>query len=491
MGEANGSNGASPVKDIETRLFINGEFVESSHGKTFDLYSPATQEFVAKVSEASEQDTDRAVAAAKAAQPGWAALSVEVRSGYFKKLAALVREHHAELAHLEALSMGKPVSTYFDAFAFAGTFDHYSEAGYTPQGTSSMNTPGYINLTLRQPYGVVAAIIPWNVSLLFFAKKVAPALAVGNTVVLKSSEKAPLTSARVAHFVKEAGFPPGVINVISGFGQVSGSVLSHHMDVRALSFTGSTRTGRQIQEAAAKSNLKAIFLELGGKSPAIVFDDANLEKAAQATQHSVQSNSGQVCMANTRIYVQETVAEKFITMFKEKLERVTIGDPTLHETNHGPQADKTQYENVLRYLEIGKEDGKLLMGGHSPSEHSGYFIHPTVFLDTPEESRIMREEVFGPVVCINTFKTEEEVMAKANNTEYGLYASVFTKNIDRAMRFAKGLEAGTVGVNCTSPETGRDTPFGGFKGSGVGREGYHHCMNNFLETKTVLIKIDE
>ncbi len=261
--------------------------------------------------------------------------------------------------------------------------------------------------------------------------------------------------------MNEAGFPPGVLNIITGFGQVSGSVLSHHMDVRALSFTGSTRTGRHIQEAAAKSNLKVIMLELGGKSPAVVFDDADLEKAAEATQQSVQSNSGQVCMANTRIYVQDTIADKFIGIFKEKMANVAIGDPTSHETNHGPQADKVQYENVLRYLEIGKQDGKLLMGGQSPSEHPGYFIKRTVFLETPEDSRIMKEEVFGPVVNINVFKTEEEVMAKANDTEYGLYASVFTKNIDRAMRFAKGLEAGTVGVNCTSPTTGRETPFGG------------------------------
>ncbi|CZR55272.1 probable aldehyde dehydrogenase [Phialocephala subalpina] len=487
MGDANGTN---PVKDIETRLFINGEFVESSNGKTFNLYSPKTLEVVAKVHEASEEDTDRAVAAAKAAQPAWAALSVEQRSSYFKKLAQLVREHNDELAHLEALSMGIPVSTYFHAHAFSRVFDHYSEAGYTPQGTSSLNTPGYINLTLRQPYGVVAAIIPWNVPLLFFAKKVAPALAVGNTVVLKSSEKAPLTSARVAHFVKEAGFPPGVINVITGFGNVSGSVLSHHMDVRALSFTGSTRTGRRIQEAAAKSNLKPVFLELGGKSPAIIFDDADLDKAAEATQYGVQSNSGQVCMANTRIYVQDTIADKFIETFKHKFGSAVIGDPHSHETNHGPQVDKVQYEQVLRYLEIGKQDGKLLIGGESPSEHTGYFVNPTIFLDTPEDSRIMKEEVFGPVVNINIFKTEEEVLAKANDTEYGLYASVFTKNIDRAMKFAKGLEAGTVSVNCSSPTTAFDTPFGGYKGSGIGREGITHSMDNFLETKSVHIKID-
>jgi acyl-CoA reductase-like NAD-dependent aldehyde dehydrogenase len=297
-------------------------------------------------------------------------------------------------------------------------------------------------------------------------------------------------SAAIGHFIKEAGFPPGVINIVSGHGSVSGSVLSHHMDVRALSFTGSTQTGRLIQQASSKSNLKPVFLELGGKSPAIVFEDANLEDAAQACQFSVQSNSGQTCMATSRVYVQDTIAEKFIELFKEKFGPVTIGDPTLKETNHGPQADKVQYENVLKYLEIGKKDGKLVMGGNPQSHENGYFVPPTIFTDTPEDSVIMREEVFGPVVNINIFKTEEEVLAKANNTEYGLYAAVFTKNIDRAMRFAKGLEAGTVGVNCTSPTTGKDTPFGGYKGSGLGREGLTHSLDHFLETKSVVIKID-
>ncbi|KAK0123196.1 hypothetical protein ONS96_010196 [Cadophora gregata f. sp. sojae] len=481
--------GVVDLKKIETRLFINGEFVESSNGKTFDLISPKTLEVVAKVHEASEQDADRAVAAAKAAQPAWAALSVEERAKPFKKLAALVRQHNAELAELEALSMGHPVSTYFHAHAFASTFDHYSEAGYNNQGTSSLNTPGFVNLTFRQPFGVVAAIIPWNVPLLFFAGKCAPALITGNTVVLKSSEKAPLTSARVASLVNEAGFPPGVLNIITGFGNVSGSVLSHHMDVRALSFTGSTRTGRHIQEAAAKSNLKVVMLELGGKSPAIIFEDADLEKAAEATQHSVQTNSGQTCMANSRVYVQDTVADKFIELFKTKFAPVSLGDPTTAGVNHGPQADKVQHSNVLKYLEIAKKDGKVILGGQ-PSDEKGYFINPTIFTGLPEDSQAMKEEIFGPVVNINIFKTEEEVLAKANNTEYGLYASVFTKNIDRAMRFAKGLEAGTVGVNVTSPVTARDTPFGGYKGSGIGREGFAHSMDNFLETKTVLIKLD-
>jgi acyl-CoA reductase-like NAD-dependent aldehyde dehydrogenase len=291
--------------------------------------------------------------------------------------------------------------------------------------------------------------------------------------------------------IKEAGFPPGVINVLSGHGHISGSVLSHHMDVRALTFTGSTRTGRLIQEASSKSNLKAISLELGGKSPAIIFDDADLEVAAAATQYSVQSNSGQVCMANSRVYVQDTIAEHFIELFKTKFAAVKMGDPTLPDVNHGPQVDKIQYDNILRYLDIGKQDGKLALGGEGNVDEKGYFIKPTIFTSTPEDSKIMKEEVFGPVVNINVFTTEEEALAKANDTEYGLYASVFTKNIDRAMRVAKGLEAGTVGVNCTSPTGGMDMPFGGYKGSGVGREGMPlYSLNFFLETKAMLIKIE-
>ncbi|KAF2676268.1 aldehyde dehydrogenase-like protein [Lentithecium fluviatile CBS 122367] len=474
-------------EQIETRLFINGEFVESSNGKTFDIANPATLKLVAKVHEASEQDTDRAVAAAKEAFPSWSALSPDQRAPYFKKLAKLIRESNDELAALEAASMGKPVGTFFDAYACASKWDHYSEVGYSVQGTTSVQSPGFINMTLRQPYGVVAAIIPWNVPLLFLANKLCPALIVGNTVVLKSSEKAPLTSIKLATLVQKAGFPPGVINIITGFGNVSGSILSHHMDVRALSFTGSGRTGRIIQAAAAKSNLKQVYLELGGKSPAVIFDDADLEKAVAETAYSIQWNSGQVCMANSRVYVQDTISEKYIELFKEHFtEQVAIGDPLEKNVNHGPQADEAQHKTVLRYLEMGKQSGDLVLGGAAPSDREGYYIQPTIFTNTPEDATIMKEEVFGPVVNINVFKTEEEVLAKANNTEYGLYAAVYTKDISRALRFAKGLEAGTVAVNCTSPSLGKDMPFGGYKSSGSGREGEpHYSLDNFLETKTV------
>ena len=262
------------------------------------------------------------------------------------------------------------------------------------------------------------------------------------------------------------------------------------MDVRALSFTGSGRTGRLIQAAAAKSNLKAVMLELGGKSPAIIFDDADLEDAVKQTAHSIQSNSGQVCMANSRIYVQDTIAEKYLEAFKHHFSSVTMGDPLEKGVNHGPQADGIQHKTVLRYLELGKQSGELVLGGAPPADREGYYIQPTIFTNTPEDATIMKEEVFGPVVNINIFKTEEEALAKANDTEYGLYSAVFTKNIDRALRCAKALEAGYVGINCTSPQTARDMPFGGYKSSGLGREGEPtYTLSNFLETKTVLMKI--
>lgn len=269
------------------------------------------------------------------------------------------------------------------------------------------------------------------------------------------------------------------------------------MDVRALSFTGSCRTGRIIQAAAAKSNLKNVILELGGKSPAIVFEDADLENAVVDTQTSVQFNSGQVCMANSRIYVQDTIADRFVELFKSKFAAISAGDPLDPATNHGPLADSAQWDTVQKYLTEGKKAGDTALGGKtevanlSEAASRGYFVEPTIFLRTPEDAVIMKEEIFGPVVNINTFKTEAEVIAKANDSEFGLYAAVFTKDINRAMRFAKVLEAGTVGVNCTSPTVAKDMPFGGFKSSGTGREGLGHSLNNFLETKTVLIKISQ
>ncbi|KAK1759957.1 aldehyde dehydrogenase [Echria macrotheca] len=487
------SNGKTPSNGapFQPRMLINGQLVEASDGGKFPVHNPATREISAQVPEASIDDTNAAVAAAKAAFPAWSALDPTRRGAPMKKLAALIRQHNAELARLEAISMGMPVSKFHYGATAAFNFDHFAEAWPSIQGQASVNTPGHVTMTLRQPYGVVALIIPWNAPVHFFASKAAPALITGNTVVVKSSEKAPLAIARIAELVVEAGFPPGVFNILSGHGLPSGQTLARHMDVRALSFTGSSRTGKLIQEDAARTNLKKVILELGGKSPAIVFADADLAKAARLTAASVQANSGQVCMANTRVYVHSSVADEFLRLFKESFAAVRDGDPLAPETTHGPQADEVQYRNVMAYIEQGSQSGKLVLGGTGKLDGmGGYFVEPTVFVDTPEDARIMKEEVFGPVVNINTFEEEAEVVAKANDTEFGLYSAVFTRDISRALRVAKAIESGYVAINCSSPLTGRDLPFGGYKGSGQGREGVLYTMNNFLETKSVIIQLD-
>ena len=276
-----------------------------------------------------------------------------------------------------------------------------------------------------------------------------------------------------------------MVNIISGHGSPAGAALASHMDIRCISFTGSSLTGQKIQAAAAKSNMKPVHMELGGKTPALIFEDADLESAAAQTKFSIQINSGQVCTANSRIYVHESVADKFIQPFREQFANVTLGDPLDPATTHGPQIDVLQYNQVKEYLAIGEKDGQLTFGGDA---NDGFFVKPTIFERVPEDSRVVREEIFGPVVVINTFKTEAEAVEKANGTQFGLYASVFTKNMDRAVRLSRALEAGTVGVNCTSPTGAKDTPFGGYKMSGNGREGMLHSLEGFLQTKTILIK---
>lgn len=284
--------------------------------------------------------------------------------------------------------------------------------------------------------------------------------------------------------------PPGVINVLHGHGSV-GATISSHMDIRALSFTGSTRTGRAIQIAAANSNLKSVVFELGGKGPAVIFEDADIEEAVKATENSINFNAGQTCMANSRIYVQESISAKYIELFQKLAKTRKIGDPLVSGINHGPLADKVQLETVNKYITLGKESGGKLIMGEEPDAKEGpnFFVKPHVFVDLPEDSKIMKEEVFGPVVVINTFKTEEEVIAKANATEYGLYASLWTKDLERAMRVSKKLESGMIGVNCASPTGSWDLPFGGYKGSGTGRESLLESMDHFLENKSIYFKV--
>ncbi|KAH8925282.1 aldehyde dehydrogenase [Atractiella rhizophila] len=476
--------------NIETRLWINGQFVDSKGGKTFDLYNPATETLVCKLPSANQEDIDYAVSCAKKAQKGWAALSAAARSAVMKKMADLLRKEGEKLAWLEAQSMGRPISGYGnDVQSGARHFEYFAGLGESLGGTTSLNTPGHLNFSIRQPFGVVAGIIPWNVPIIMACLKIAPAVAAGNAIILKSSEKAPLTSIHLASLTKEAGFPDGLINVVSGAGD-TGKILAEHMEIRKIAFTGSTRTGRLIQKAAADSNLKNVTLELGGKSPTIVFEDADLEKAVASSVFSLQINAGQICMASTRLYVQETVAEKFLEKYKKSFSNVKHGDPLDSSTTMGPMADDIQGRTVASYLDIGKKEAKVVLGGERVEGLKGHFFQPTIFTEAPETSRINKEEIFGPVLVFHTFKTEEEVIERANDTEYGLYAAVFTKDIDRAMRVAKALEAGSVAINTNSPMHAQDMPFGGWKSSGVGREKSAQALEVWTEVKAIILKHD-
>jgi len=360
------------------------------------------------------------------------------------------------------------------------------------KGESSLQTPNFVNLTFRQPYGVCAAIIPWNAPVTEFFFKAAPAVLAGNTIVVKSSEKAPLTILLVARFIQEAGIPRGVVNVLSGFGPTCGAAIASHMDIRKISFTGSARTGRAIKRLALESNLKHVTLELGGKSPLIIFEDADLEKAARAAAASILYNSGQVCIASTRIYVCSSVLASFCEILRLEIQKQgtnpsECANPLLKTTVRGPQVDKVQFDIILKYINDSRQTGGKILAGGGREGDKGFYIQPTIILNPEEQSTVMREEIFGPVVCVRPFETEEEALRLANDTEYGLYASAYTKDLTRALRVAKALESGSVGLNCTSPMMTLDMPFGGVKQSGEGRENGQHALDDWTELKTVYI----
>ncbi|GLA14365.1 hypothetical protein AnigIFM62618_000744 [Aspergillus niger] len=477
-------------ENIETRLFINGEFVPSLSGSKFDLYNPATEELSASVYEAGPEDVDRAVAAAKAAFPAWSETGALQRAQLLEKWADRLEACADEMAYLDAICMGKPA--YSDNFGrIMPLFVRvYAAKALDITGESSLNTPGFVNVSLRQPFGVCGAIVPWNGPVVTMIFKAAAALVTGNTIVIKSSEKAPLSCLVAARCAQEAGIPPGVFNMLSGFGRPCGEAIARHMEIRKISFTGSTATGRAIQKMAAESNLKSVTLELGGKSPLVIWDDADLSKAVPAAAMSILTNSGQVCIASSRVYVHEAIAPQFLEQLKTTMtEMGKSGHPLIPGTTRGPQADAAQFARVQGYLDLAKQEGISVYLGGAREGDKGYFVQPTILKDVPEESRLMKEEIFGPVVAVNTFTDEEDVMARANDSEYGLYASVYTRDISRALRAAKKFEAGTVGVNCTSPTMAFDMPFGGWKGSGEGRELSRYATDYWTELKSVLIAL--
>ncbi|KAF5556064.1 aldehyde dehydrogenase [Fusarium napiforme] len=475
---------------IETRLFINNEFVNAKSGKLFQVINPANKEVVAQVHEAQEEDVELAVDAAEQAFPAWADLSGFQRASYFYKLADLYERNLDHLAWLEAQSMGRPVSTYKEPIASASFLRYIAGKATDVQGESSLQTANFMSVTLRQPYGVCAAIIPWNAPVTMLTFKAAPALIAGNTLVLKSSENAPLTALFIAKLFKEAGFPSGVFNVLSGFGQPCGQALASHMRIRKLSFTGSVIAGKAIKMAAAQSNLKIVTLELGGKSPLVVFDDADVSKAAKAAAASILLNSGQACIASSRVYVHKNVAARFCDELVKAIEEdgynpVGNNHPLCPTTKRGPQATEKQYNSILEYINKAKSSGTTVLTGGNPEPGNGFYIQPTVFYEVDDDDRLMREEIFGPVQCVNTFKDEQEVLQKANDSEFGLYASVFTRDVYRALRFAKYFQSGNVGVNVSSPWMTHDMPFGGIKQSGEGKELGIYSVREWTELKTV------
>ncbi|KAI9371971.1 aldehyde dehydrogenase domain-containing protein [Aspergillus egyptiacus] len=477
-------------------LFINNEFVPAKSGSKFATINPSDESEITSVHAAGEEDVDIAVKAARKAlkDPSWKLLPPTDRGNLMLKLADLIEQHKETLATIETWDNGKPyqVSLNDDLPEVVNCIRYCAGWADKIHGQTISTTPAKFAYTLRQPIGVVGQIIPWNFPLGMAAWKLGPALACGNTVVLKPAEQTPLSILYVANLIKEAGFPPGVVNILNGLGRVAGTALVSHPDVDKVAFTGSTMTGREIMKMAA-ATMKNVTLETGGKSPLIVFSDADLEQAAKWAHIGIMYNQGQVCTATSRILVHESVHDEFVKLFREAVASTSkVGDPFSDETFQGPQVTKAQYERVLSYIESGKQEGATLVDGGCPYKNvkdgKGFFIAPTVFTNVTDNMRIYREEVFGPFVAIAKFSTEEEAVNRANDTTYGLGAAVFTKDIERAHRVAADIEAGMVWVNSSNDSDFR-VPFGGVKQSGIGRELGEAGLEAYTQIKAVHVNV--
>nr|OQO25064.1 hypothetical protein B0A51_07443 [Rachicladosporium sp. CCFEE 5018] len=479
-----------------TGLFINNEWHPSSDSTKITSINPSTETEITSVHAASASDVDKAVAAArKAFKTTWRDTTSTERGELLYKLSTLVEEHKEVLATIETWDIGKPytVARDEDLAEVAGTLRYYAGWADKVQGSVIDTGANKLAYTIREPVGVCGQIIPWNYPLGMAAWKLGPALACGNTVVLKPAEQTPLSILYFANLIKEAGFPPGVVNVVNGYGKVAGAALAQHPDVDKIAFTGSTATGKEIMKQAS-GTMKNITLETGGKSPLLVFEDADLDQAVKWSHVGIMSNMGQICTATSRILVQEGVYDKFVEAFKQQVKEVSVvGDPFDESTFQGPQVTKAQYDKVRSYIEAGKSEGaKLVLGDTAPKPHEdggkGFFVSPTVFADVKSSMKIFREEVFGPFVVIATFKTEEEGLELANNTTYGLGSAVFTRDIARAHRVARRLEAGMVWIN-SSQDSDFRVPFGGVKQSGIGRELGEAGLRAYTNEKSVHVNL--
>ena len=468
-------------------LYIGGEWTPGSDGERFPTTDPATEESIAQVASATAEDVDRAVEAAREAFPAWRDTAPEERGRIVHRIGRLVQEHREELAAIESLDQGKPISqARSDMDGAARYFEYYAGAADKLEGTSVPVGPDQIDFTLREPYGVSAQITPWNFPGNLFARGVAPALVAGNTTVVKPAEQTPLSSLRLAELCTEAGVPDGVVNVVNGFGDPTGAALSSHPGVDTITFTGSVPTGQAIMKQAADT-VTPVTLELGGKNPAIVFSDADLEEAAHWIDRAIFTNGGQVCSAADRALVHESVHDELVDELVARAEGYDLG-PGSDDPDMGPLASADQFEKVSRYVELGKSEGATVVAGGNAPDREGYFFEPTIFTGVDNGMRIAQEEIFGPVLTVIPFDTEERALEIANDVQYGLVSGLFTADVKRAHRFARDLEAGNVYVNKWFGDTNQ-TPFGGYKNSGIGREKGLEALDSYLQTKNVAVNL--
>ena len=479
------------VKIKPGKLFINGRWVDSVSGKTFDTLNPATEDVITSVAEGDSADIDLAVSAAREAFENgpWKKTDARDRGRILLKIADLIEKNKDELALLDTLDNGKPINetTNADIPLVIDCFLYYAGWADKVHGETIPVRGEFFNYTLRESVGVVGQIIPWNFPLLMAAWKIAPALACGNTIVLKPAEQTPLSALRLGEICQEAGLPDGVLNIVPGYGPTAGAALAEHMDVDKIAFTGGSATGRIIMQAASK-NLKRISLELGGKSPNIVFADSDIDSAVDGAMKGIFFNQGEVCCAGSRLFIEKSIHEEFVDKLSIKTANMRVGNPEDTGTQMGAQVSKEQFDKILGYIDTGKQEGAKLVTGGERCGEKGYFIRPTIFDAVDNNMKIAKEEIFGPVVSAITFDDVDEVVRQGNLSVYGLAAAVWTKDIKKAHRLARDLRAGTIWINAYNAFDAA-SPFGGFKQSGFGRELGVHALESYTQVKSVWINL--